>query len=624
MDALLSSSSEVQYSEDLFSQVDENLKTGVEPQPSITDSEIADNETELSVLPEARALVLADFSPPKVSLIERFIGLAYRLGVSGSTLSSPFRKPLAIRFLATPETKLMGDRAAGMSLRAGHFLIHGLKTPISDMEYESSVRSTPPFERVVHGFHWLRDLSAAGQPEQCAETAERIALLWLQANPKPGKCAAWFVDYTAQRLMAWLTHAPLLFSGTSGDFRPQMLAAIEVTAKWLDREVRRSPDPLGSVLGWGALTAAGLLLPQGKPRRIYAEAGLIGALGDFVGEDGGVLSRSPVAQMDVIAMLIDLVSCYRAVEEDPPASLSLMLELLMPPLLALRHSDGSMGNWQGTGAIKSDVLESLIEASEVRARPLKDVANWGYHRLLGGETVLQFDAAPPPREKHSRFGCASTLAFEMSNGVDRLIVNCGGAAFAGGRVPIRIEQGLRATAAHSTLILDDVNSTSVLLGGKLGKGVEQVEVERSGLTSENIPAQQIMASHNGYVSRFGLIHRRKLTLSEDGNQLDGEDQLEPLSRKGQRGKVSFAIRFHLGKELAATLSDDLYGANLAFPDGRCWQFRLEPNSADATVSIEESIWVDGDGHPHRSNQLVVQGMISRAGAHFSWLLKKMR
>ena len=36
-----------------------------------------------------------------------------------------------------------------------------------------------------------------------------------------------------------------------------------------------------------------------------------------------------------------------------------------------------------------------------------------------------------------------------------LFVNCGGAAAAGGLMPLRLEQGLRATAAHSTLVLDD-------------------------------------------------------------------------------------------------------------------------------------------------------------------------
>jgi hypothetical protein len=41
------------------------------------------------------------------------------------------------------------------------------------------------------------------------------------------------------------------------------------------------------------------------------------------------------------------------------------------------------------------------------------------------------------------------------------------------------------------------------------------------------------------------------------------------------------------------------------------------------LSIEESLWVDGQGRAHPVEQLVIQGMTSRSGGTFSWLLKKM-
>lgn len=622
MDALLSGQSETKPDEDLFGETQSNEPAlplgGGEAEPLAP----AKVEAEAQPITESRALVLSDFVPPKSDFGSRMLRFAYRLGVGGATLTAPFRKPARPRLLATVDTPYMGDRATGMALRAGHFLIHGAKAPISEIEYASSSRLAPPFERVIHGFAWLRDLNAAGQREQCVETAERIAKLWLDANPKPGKCAAWQIEHAAQRLMAWLIHAPLVLSGHDEQLRPRMLAAIDDTARWLDREVRRSPDPLGAVLGWGAITAAGLLMPQGKPRRLYGEAGLIAALGDFVGEDGGALSRSPLAQVDVIAMLTDLEACYKATDRDLPTSLGLMRELLVPPLLAMRHGDGGLGSWQGNGATRADRLAALIDASGVRTRPLKDVRHWGYHRLDGGQTRIQIDAAPPPRARHARWGCASTLAFEMSDGADRLIVNCGGAAMAGGQVPARIEQGLRASAAHSTLVLDNANSTAILLGGKLGKGVEQVEVERSEQSRPRGPVQRIEASHDGYAARYGLKHRRILMLRGDGSELRGEDILLPATKKGQRGKVSFAIRFHLGHGVEARVSEDRRGASLALPGGGLWQFRLGGNGQGADVEIEESLWVDGDGRPHAIEQLVIQGMTSRGGGQFSWLFKK--
>ena len=587
---------------------------------------IADAPLDEETIPLApsRALVLSDFAAPSVSAGERLLRLAYRLGVPGPTLAAPFTKPDALRLLATVDTPLGGDRVSGMALRAGHFQIHGAKVPIEEMDFESSSRMTEPFERVIHGFSWLRDLSAAAAREQAVPIAERICAAWLDANHKTkasiGKGAAWEVEHAGHRLLAWLVHAPLVLSDGKPGMRKRMLTAIEQTARWLDRNASRSSDRSGEVAGWAAITAAGLLTPQGKARRLYGEAGLVRALGELVSEDGGVLSRSPLAQMDAIAILTDLKACYDATGRDMPDALYVMRELLVPPLLALRHGDGGLASWQGAGAMRADSVAGLVDASGVRTRPLKDVREWGFQRLTGGKTIVQMDAAPPPKGRHARFGCASTLAFEMSEGQDRVIVSCGGAALAGGLVPARIEQGLRATAAHSTLVLDDANSTAVLLHGKLGKGVEVVEVEQRDLDGQ---AQRLEASHDGYAARFGLVHRRILALRNDGSELRGEDILEPKAKRGKRGKIGFAIRFHLGRGVEAKLAEDARGASLLLPGGALWQFRLGGDGASATCSLEESLWVDGDGHPHGIEQLVVEGLTSRGGGHFPWLLKKM-
>ncbi len=187
-------------------------------------------------------------------------------------------------------------------------------------------------------------------------------------------------------------------------------------------------------------------------------------------------------------------------------------------------------------------------------------------------------------------------------------------------MPVRLEQGLRATAAHSTLTLDDANSTAILINGGIGHGVSEVEVERRDLEIEGQgPATRIEASHNGYAARYGLIHQRILILRADGTELRGEDLLVPTGRKGKRGKVGFAIRFHLGPEIEARLSDDRQGAGLALADGSYWQFR----SGEGEIAIEESLWVDGNARPVPVQQIVIQGLVSRGGGNFSWLLKKM-
>ena len=164
---------------------------------------------------------------------------AYSLGVPGSALSAPFRKPAKERLLAAPVDPLIGDRVAGTAIRAGHFLLNGAKLPVSQADLAGVARMFAPMERYVHSFVWLADLEAAAPREQVAPVAERILAMWLDANPaapsRPGKVGVWSVSAAATRLLNWLVHAPLLLSGGK-DVRNRALVSISDHARWLDTE----------------------------------------------------------------------------------------------------------------------------------------------------------------------------------------------------------------------------------------------------------------------------------------------------------------------------------------------------------------------------------------------------
>ena len=87
--------------------------------------------------------------------------------------------------------------------------------------------------------------------------------------------------------------------------------------------------------------------------------------------------------------------------------------------------------------------------------------------------------------------------------------------------------------------------------------------------------------------------------------------------------MPYAIRFHLGPGVEAGVSEDGRGVGLALPDGSYWQFRSGTNEDGGELALEDSIWVDGLGRPVAVQQIVMQGLVSRGGGTFAWLLKKM-
>jgi uncharacterized heparinase superfamily protein len=208
------------------------------------------------------------------------------------------------------------------------------------------------------------------------------------------------------------------------------------------------------------------------------------------------------------------------------------------------------------------------------------------------------------------------LAFEFSEGPQRLIVNCGGAGDAQGALPGQLVFGLRTTAAHSTLTLGDRNSTAIHSDGSLGKGVSEVEASRD----ETAGICRAEATHDGYARRFGLIHERRLLLSPDGRQLTGEERLYPPEgrRRRRSDPISFAVRFHLAPGVQATTTADGQGALLRIRGGPVWQFRCR----GGMLSTEDSLWIDGAARPHATLQLVIAGETPPEGMTISWEMKR--
>jgi uncharacterized heparinase superfamily protein len=163
-------------------------------------------------------------------------------------------------------------------------------------------------------------------------------------------------------------------------------------------------------------------------------------------------------------------------------------------------------------------------------------------------------------------------------------------------------------------VLGDRNSTAILPSGLLGKGVTEVEIDRR----ETGGTGRLEMSHDGYVRNYGFRHRRLLMLGQHGRELRGEDMLVPAGRRRRGGApVHFAVRFHLGPNVEPSLTADGMGVLLRIQGGALWQLR----ASGAVIGIEDSLWVDGQGRPNPTHQIVLSGDVPAGGASVGWLLR---
>ncbi len=530
----------------------------------------------------------------------------------GSLLSRLRRSKQPLKLVAVPRDHVHGDRARGDALLAGRFTFGSEVLGLKDLDF-GQIGASGALAQQLQGFSWLRDLAAAASREKGARLAEAVVGRWLLAHGTKID-QAWAPHLWGERILFWTAYAPYILSSSDSGYRSALLNTLARGARHLDAGADKAAAGLDRITAWCGVVAAGLLVQGGVPRVARGEAGLARALASAQFDDGGLISRSPYEQTLLVDRFGLLRACYLAAKQTIPEGIEAAAQASLAALHGVMMGDGALSSWQGCSPGEAARLAALIDGCGLRARPLRQARGWGYQRMSALGTVLVLDAAPPPPQKVAEHGSASTLAFELSDGAQRLIVNCGGPGPVPTDLPNELVQGLSTTAAHSTVVLADTNSTNIQADGSLGKGVEDVAIDRR----EDNDASRLEASHDGYVRAFGLVHKRSLMLGNDGKELRGADQLIPKGRKKIRESVPYAARFHLAPGVEATLTADGMGAILRSKGAPPWNFRCRGGN----LATEESLWIDGRGEPRRTNQLVIVGEVSALGGDIGWTLRR--
>ena len=530
----------------------------------------------------------------------------------GSLLSRLKHARQPLKLVAVPRDHVHGDRGRGDALLAGKFVVGSEMLPLTDLDF-GQVDASATLGGQLEGFSWLRDLAAAASREGGARLAEALVGRWLLAHGNKVD-PAWAPQLWGERILFWTAYAPYILSSTDSGYRSALLNTLARGARHLEGAAVKAPAGLPRVTAWCGVIAAGLLVQGGVGRVARGEAGLARALAGAQFDDGGLITRSPDEQWLLVDRLGLLRACYFAARQTIPDIVEAAGAASLAALHGVTMGDGALSSWQGCGPGEPSRVAALVEGCGLRARALRNARGWGYQRLSALGTIVVLDAGPPPLRKVSPRGSPSTLAFELSDGAQRLVVNCGGPGVTPSRMPEELVAGLRTTAAHSTLVIEDRNSTGILADGSLGKGVEDVTIDRK----EDNDASRLEASHDGYVRAFGLLHKRSLMLGNDGKELRGADQLVAKGRKRIRESAAYAVRFHLAPGMEVTTTADGLGAILRSQGAPPWNFRCRGGK----LTTEESLWVDGRGQPQRTTQLAVVGDVSALGTEIGWQFRR--
>ena len=525
------------------------------------------------------------------------------LGYHRSIIYRPrYSGPAPDRLLIAPTDLRTSDATLAHDFAAGRFVFAGAAI---DADGESVFTVDPPNEewaRELHGFGWLRHLRAS---ELTASRSSAHALVqeWIQLGARHHPIARQ-PEVVARRVLSWLSQSPLVLEDCDHAFYRKFIRSLTAQIRTLRRIAPDGPPGLPRLTMMIALAAAAVALPEQD--RFLRQVGrwLDAELKLQILPDGGHVSRSPAAMLEVLADLLPLRQAYAARGLPPPPDMIAAIDRMMPMVRFFRHGDGAFARFNGTGDVAVDLVATVLAYDDARGAPLVSAPHSGYERLAHGDSVVLFDTGRPAPIGLSGDAHAGALSFEFSSRANRIIVNCGN----GRASSARLQRLSRTTAAHSTVAVNDCSSCRFLMGSALARRFGEVIVE--GPQSTNVARAEdddgssvLVASHDGYVERFGLVHERRAKLSPSGHRFDGIDRLLASGggRMSRGAKNEFAIRFHLHPDVTPKQTDPKQ-VTLTLKNGEIWQF-----TSDHDVSLEESLFFSEIYGNLWSTQLVLEG-----------------
>lgn len=531
----------------------------------------------------------------------------------------------ATGFVSQPEPRTIGAYARGKQLVAGNFMFAGHLVNAPDVSIWDVTPPAPDFAQELHGFNWLDDLAAFGDPS-ARKRGQDWLVGWVDRYGQ-GKGPGWTPDLTGRRLIRWINHALFLMAAMPSNDSQRIFSSLGQQTIFLARRWQSTSPGLPRFEALTGLIYAGLSLTGMERHVAPALKALARECRSHIDAEGGIPTRNPEELLEVFTLLTWVSSALSESDQIALQDHLAAMERIAPTLRALRHADGGLARFHGGGRGVEGRLDHALASSGIRGVAHPGLS-MGFARLTGGRSTVVMDAAIPPQGRASSNAHASTLAFELTSGRRPLIVNCG----AGAQFGEEWRKAGRATPSHSVLGLKGVSSSRL--------DEEQTRQERWLIQTPTEVQTQLLndpgmtgvyADHDGYLASHGLLHMRRLELSVDGRALSGEDTLAAIEQAHQRRfdavmdarqlqGVPFSIRFHLHPDVDAALDLGGTAVSMALRSGEVWIFRFEGR---AELTLESSVYMEKLRlKPRATKQVVLRAVAMDYATRIRWSLAK--
>lgn len=419
-----------------------------------------------------------------------------------------------------------------------------------DIAKEWEIRNVPLLW--IYNLHYFDGLQSPLTPER---TKEYIVRNWIEVNTN-SRGIGWQPYPLSLRIVNWIKWDWLKDDNPIDGFRKSL--AIQISHLFSNLEFHLLGNHLlenAKALIFGGCYFDGPLADKWLSKGLEI---LDLQLKEQVLEDGGHFELSPMYHIIIFELVLDILALSK--NDNAPSALQIRYDRLYKIaskmsswLLTMVHPDGKIPYFNDSAnnlALSPkeiqrywESLGGVLEERINNTNKYRYLSNSGYIRIENFDAVIFFDVAEIGPSYIPGHGHADALSVELTLFGNRVFGNLGTSVYGDGER--RAYE--RSTAAHSTLEFDNLSSSEIWGGFRVGR---RAEVQNVSITSseDHVHAQ---AEHNGYKYLKGQpTHKRIIELS--AGVLCITDDLVESEHRG-------IVRYHLHPSVKCVLSSEDQG-----------------------------------------------------------------
>jgi len=469
--------------------------------------------------------------------------------------------------------------------------------------WENKIISSKDYKK-LHSFYWLFTIDL----KSSNKITQSIIQNWMEKN-KNYKTKNWEIDTLSKRVIAWISNSKITYDGSDNAYKSKFNEIINKQVNHLINEINSSDVVNDKMIGCTAVIITGISYKNER----FISYGL-NLLKKIINTS---FDNEYFPKSRNLRQLTFYLKYFVLIRELLKESLNEIPEYLDEIIFYLGKAYdfiwGSLkknllfnGNFENDYSDFDQYLKLYRYNFKNNTQELA-----GYSILKNKNIILAMDTGSNPDKKFSENYQGGPLSFEFFFQGKKIICNSGYYQDHNHQLN-RIS---KSTATHSTMVLDN---SSVCNFTKTKNG-SNIVIKGFKVFNKNIIYKNnfwsIKGSHDGYLSKYGIIHERTLEFYPEENKIIGKDK---LIKKNNFKSSNFEIRFHLMPSTKVTKIQDNKSVLIEL-DNSGWRFF----SNLGHIGIETGLYF-GNKNTYKENQnIYISGITQKEDQTVDWELKKI-